>query len=233
SRPLIPRKDHAPGSSERGRNRSSERRGTVHPVHSLLDVTRRGAPHERHRSLAPPPVPAAHGTRPIPPRPRHRPGPRPVRRRRDARARPPGRRHPRRGRARARVRHARGRLVPGVDLGAAGDAPVLRGQRLRRRDRAAPPARTRRLLHRLPRRPRAPLLVPALAPLAVFAVALTALAALGVPEELLREAGLRWREPLWFLAVFLGVQALLPRLLSLHDRAPWTSLLALVGTAVL
>src|SRR5699024_10663408 len=77
------------------------------------------------------------------------------------------------------------------------------------------------------------LLVPALAPLAVFAVALTALAALGVPEELLREAGLRWREPLWFLAVFLGVQALLPRLLSIHDRAPWTSLLTLVRTAVL
>src|SRR5699024_14234 len=77
------------------------------------------------------------------------------------------------------------------------------------------------------------LLVPALAPLAVFAAALTALAALGVPEELLREAGLRWREPLWFLAVFLGVQALLPRLLRLHDRAPWTSLFALVGAAVL
>src|SRR5699024_8535580 len=51
-RALIPRKDHAPGSSERGRNRSSARRGTVHPVHSLLAVTRRGAPHERHRSLA-------------------------------------------------------------------------------------------------------------------------------------------------------------------------------------
>src|SRR5699024_4464274 len=41
------------------------------------------------------------------------------------------------------------------------------------------------------------------------------------------------REPLWFLAVFLGVQALLPRLLCLYDCAPWTSLLALVGAAVL
>src|SRR5699024_8480575 len=115
--------------------------------------------HERHRSLAPPPVPAARGARsacPIPPRSRHRPGPCPVRRGRDAGARPAGGRHPRRRRARARVRPARGRLVPGADLGAAGDAPVLRGQRLRGRDRAASPARTRGLRRGLPRRPRAP-----------------------------------------------------------------------------
>lgn len=77
------------------------------------------------------------------------------------------------------------------------------------------------------------LLVPALAPLAVLALALTALDSLGVPEGLLAEAGLRWREPLWFLAVFLGVQALLPALLRLHGRAPWAGLLVLAGGAVL
>ena len=76
------------------------------------------------------------------------------------------------------------------------------------------------------------LLVPVLAPLAVIALALTALAALGTPEGLLTEVGLRWREPLWFLAVFLGAQALLPMLLRAHERAPWASLLALVGGAV-
>lgn len=76
------------------------------------------------------------------------------------------------------------------------------------------------------------LLVPVLAPLALIALVLTALAALGMPESLLAEAGLRWREPLWFLAVFLGAQALLPTLLRAHERAPWASLLALVGGAV-
>jgi hypothetical protein len=77
------------------------------------------------------------------------------------------------------------------------------------------------------------LLVPVLAPLAVLAVALTALGSLGAPEGLLAEAGQRWREPLWFLAVFLGAQALLPTLLRLHERAPWAGLLALAGGAVL
>lgn len=76
------------------------------------------------------------------------------------------------------------------------------------------------------------LLVPALAPVAAVVATLAVLGAAGVPAELLTEAGLRWREPLWFLAVFLGAQALLPLLLRAHDRAPWHSLLALVGGAV-
>lgn len=77
------------------------------------------------------------------------------------------------------------------------------------------------------------LLLPTLAPVAAIALALAVLSAAGAPTELLGEAGLRWREPLWFLAVFLGAQALLPMLLRAHERAPWSTLLALVGSAVL
>ncbi|GAA4519645.1 acyltransferase family protein [Brachybacterium paraconglomeratum] len=105
-----------------------------------------------------------------------------------------------------------------------GFAGAIAHRRLRERGGSATDFVTARV-HRL--------LLPALAPIAAVALALAALPALGVPDELLGEAGLRWREPLWFLAVFLGVQALLPALLRAHERAPWPSLLALAGGAVI
>lgn len=104
-----------------------------------------------------------------------------------------------------------------------GFAGAIAHRRLRERGGTATDFVTARV-HRL--------LVPALAPVAAVVVALAVLSAAGVPGELMDEAGLRWREPLWFLAVFLGAQALLPLLLRAHERAPWPSLLALLGGAV-
>lgn len=104
-----------------------------------------------------------------------------------------------------------------------GFAGAIAHRRLRERGGSATDFVTARV-HRL--------LVPVLAPVAAVVVALAAVGAAGAPGELLAEIGLRWREPLWFLAVFLGAQALLPLLLRAHARAPWTSLLALVGGAV-
>ncbi|HWV50507.1 MAG TPA: acyltransferase family protein, partial [Microbacterium sp.] len=51
------------------------------------------------------------------------------------------------------------------------------------------------------------LLVPALAVIAVVGTALVFLAVVGVPADLLRIAGYRYAQPLWFLGVFLLCQA--------------------------
>lgn len=104
-----------------------------------------------------------------------------------------------------------------------GFAGAIAHRRLRERGGTATTFVTARV-HRL--------LVPLLAPVAVAVVGIAVLAAVGVPEGLLEEAGLRWREPLWFLAVLLGVQSLLPLLLPAHERAPWASLAALAGGVV-
>ncbi|UVY84662.1 acyltransferase [Brachybacterium sp. NBEC-018] len=104
-----------------------------------------------------------------------------------------------------------------------GFAGAIAHRRLRERGGTATAFVTARV-HRL--------LVPLLAPVAAAVVVLAALGAAGVQAGLLDEAGLRWREPLWFLAVFLGVQSLLPLLLRAHERAPWASLAALAGGAV-
>ncbi|QCQ17552.1 acyltransferase family protein [Microbacterium sp. RG1] len=75
------------------------------------------------------------------------------------------------------------------------------------------------------------LLVPALLTFAVVAVALAALLAAGVDGELVRIAGFRYAQPLWFLAVFLLCQALLPALLAAHERAPLRTIVLLVAAA--
>ncbi|WDG18204.1 acyltransferase family protein [Microbacterium sp. Clip185] len=75
------------------------------------------------------------------------------------------------------------------------------------------------------------LLVPALLTFAVVAVALAALLAAGVGGELVRIAGFRYAQPLWFLAVFLLCQALLPALLAAHERAPLRTIVLLVAAA--
>lgn len=75
------------------------------------------------------------------------------------------------------------------------------------------------------------LLVPALLTFTVVAVALAALLAAGVDGELVRIAGFRYAQPLWFLAVFLLCQALLPALLAAHERAPLRTIALLVAAA--
>jgi peptidoglycan/LPS O-acetylase OafA/YrhL len=77
------------------------------------------------------------------------------------------------------------------------------------------------------------LLLPAVVTIGIVGVALVLLAAAGVPLDLLGVAGFRYSQPLWFLAVFLLCQALLPALAAAHRRAPLRSIGALVALAVL
>ncbi len=53
----------------------------------------------------------------------------------------------------------------------------------------------------------------------------------GVPAELLTEASRRIGQPLWFLAVYVGLTSLVPLAARFHDRSPRRTLLAL-ATAV-
>ncbi|GAB3295655.1 acyltransferase family protein [Pseudoclavibacter terrae] len=77
------------------------------------------------------------------------------------------------------------------------------------------------------------LLVPALAFTAVVTLTLTVAALAGVDTALLAEASFRMTQPLWFLAVYLGVTALVPLMLRAHETAPHATLIALVSGAVL
>lgn len=77
------------------------------------------------------------------------------------------------------------------------------------------------------------LLRPALVVVAAVGLALAALSLAGVPADLVAVAGFRYGQPLWFLAVFLLCQALLPALSALHDRAPRRTLGALAVAAVM
>lgn len=75
------------------------------------------------------------------------------------------------------------------------------------------------------------LLRPAVVAIAVIGVALWALTLLGVPADLIAVAGYRYGQPLWFLAVFLLCQALLPALVHLHRTRPLLILAVLVAGA--
>lgn len=76
------------------------------------------------------------------------------------------------------------------------------------------------------------LLLPAVVTISVVGVVLAVLQVRGVPPELLLEAGVRYGQPLWFLGVFLGSQAVLPTLLRAHERAPLGTL-AVLGAGAL
>lgn len=76
------------------------------------------------------------------------------------------------------------------------------------------------------------LLRPAVVTIAVVGAALCALLLLGVPADLVAVAGYRYGQPLWFLAVFLLCQALLPALAHAHRARPTLSLGLLVSAAV-
>ena len=75
------------------------------------------------------------------------------------------------------------------------------------------------------------LVMPAVLTIAAAGVVLAVLAASGVAPELVQIAGFRFSQPLWFLAVFLLCQALLPALLAWHERAPLRSILVLAAAA--
>ena len=76
------------------------------------------------------------------------------------------------------------------------------------------------------------LLRPALVTVAAVGLALALLTLSGVPAELIEVAGFRYGQPLWFLAMFLLCQALLPAFVALHDRAPLPTIGALAAAAV-
>ncbi|MBO0979203.1 acyltransferase [Microbacterium sp. SD291] len=76
------------------------------------------------------------------------------------------------------------------------------------------------------------LLRPALVTIAVVGATLAALAVGGVDPALIGIAGFRFSQPLWFLAVFLLCQALLPVLAAAHERMPLRTLGLLAAAAV-
>lgn len=77
------------------------------------------------------------------------------------------------------------------------------------------------------------LLVPATAVITAAGIGLAALTLAGVPADLIETAGYRFGQPLWFLAVFLLCQALVPVLARAHQSAPLITIAALAGAAVI
>jgi peptidoglycan/LPS O-acetylase OafA/YrhL len=76
------------------------------------------------------------------------------------------------------------------------------------------------------------LLRPAIVTIGVVGLALALLTIIGVPADLLEVAGFRYGQPLWFLAVFLLCQALLPAFAAAHERAPLFTIGALAVAAI-
>lgn len=76
------------------------------------------------------------------------------------------------------------------------------------------------------------LLRPAIALVLVVAGALVALSLAGLPADLVATAGFRIGQPLWFLAVYIAVSALVPVMVRAHERARVLTPLALLATVV-
>lgn len=73
---------------------------------------------------------------------------------------------------------------------------------------------------------------PALLPLGLVGVTLAILGLVGLPDGVLSDVGFRIGQPLWFLAVYLGCSGLVPVMARLHERAPWATLLTLLGAVI-
>lgn len=71
------------------------------------------------------------------------------------------------------------------------------------------------------------LLIPAGAAIAAVTVFLAALTVTGVSPDIIATAGFRISQPFWFLAVYIGVTALVPAMVWLHERNKLVTLLAL------
>ncbi|WP_200330597.1 MULTISPECIES: acyltransferase [unclassified Leucobacter] len=107
---------------------------------------------------------------------------------------------------------------------AGGFASLSQWRRMRERGASAAEyvtARTRRLA------------VPAILMIGSVGGALLLARALGADAALIDEASLRIGQPLWFLATYFGVTALVPAMAWLHDRIPLITVLALaVGVII-
>ena len=73
---------------------------------------------------------------------------------------------------------------------------------------------------------------PAVKPIALVGASIAALAFTGISPEVLGTLGLMIRQPLWFLAVYLGCSAFVPLLARLHELAPKLTLFSLLGAAL-
>ena len=76
------------------------------------------------------------------------------------------------------------------------------------------------------------LLIPAGAAIAAVTVFLAVLTVTGVSPDVIATAGFRISQPFWFLAVYIGVTALVPAMVWLHERNTTLSLLTLALGAV-
>lgn len=107
---------------------------------------------------------------------------------------------------------------------AGGFASLTHWRRLRARG-ATPAAYVHARLVRLAR--------PAVITFGTIAAGFGLASLLGVPGELLAQVGFRMGQPMWFLGVYLGVTALVPIMVRLHENAPRRTLSALAAGAVL
>ncbi|WP_262774059.1 acyltransferase family protein [Brevibacterium permense] len=73
------------------------------------------------------------------------------------------------------------------------------------------------------------LVVPLAVLIGLAGLGLSAAGELGVSPDLLAEASLRIGQPLWFLAVYVGLTALVPVAVHVHETAPRRSLATLAG----
>lgn len=105
-----------------------------------------------------------------------------------------------------------------------GFASITHWRRLRSRG-ATPSEYVRARLERLAR--------PAMITFGVIAAGFGVATLLGVPGELLAQVGFRMGQPMWFLGVYLGVTALVPIMVRLHESTPRRTLAVLAGGAVL
>ncbi len=74
---------------------------------------------------------------------------------------------------------------------------------------------------------------PALLPLGLVGITLAVLGLVGLPDPVLADVGFRIGQPLWFLAVYLGCSGLVPLMARLHERAPWVTLLTMLGAVMI
>lgn len=76
------------------------------------------------------------------------------------------------------------------------------------------------------------LVVPVIVLIGLTGLGLSVASEFGVPSDLLTEASRRIGQPLWFLAVYVGLTSLVPLGAHFHERAPRRSLAVLAGAVI-
>ncbi|MDN5806185.1 MAG: acyltransferase [Brevibacterium sp.] len=76
------------------------------------------------------------------------------------------------------------------------------------------------------------LIGPVVVLIGIAAAGLSVASGVGVPADLLAEASTRIGQPLWFLAVYVGLTSLVPLAVHVHERAPRLTMAALAGAVV-